>query len=133
MFKFSKSHAYSIGVDTGDDSLKLVQLGEDGNGISLIAGQSENLPEGVKASSSQWQNGTIRVAGAVTFGSGSSGVSGVVSAANSLVGVPKPEPVLEILASLGGVVLPAIGLDDDRLVAAFVDYLALVTEAWGFD
>jgi Tfp pilus assembly PilM family ATPase len=59
MFKFSKSHAYSIGVDTGDDSLKLVQLGENGNGISLIAGQSENLPEGVKAGSSQWQKWAI--------------------------------------------------------------------------
>ena len=59
MFKFSKSHAYSIGVDIGDDSLKLVQLGEDGNGISLIAGQSENLPEGVKAGSSQWQRWAI--------------------------------------------------------------------------
>ena len=59
MFKFSKSHAYSIGVDVGDDSLKLVQLGENGNGISLIAGQSENLPEGVKAGSSQWQRWAI--------------------------------------------------------------------------
>ena len=59
MFKFSKSHAYSIGVDTGDGSLKLVQLGEDGNGISLIAGQSESLPEGVKVGSSQWQKWAI--------------------------------------------------------------------------
>jgi len=59
MFKFSKSHAYSIGVDIGDESLKLVQLGEDGNGISLIACQSENLPEGVKAGSSQWQRWAI--------------------------------------------------------------------------
>ncbi len=63
MFKFSKNHTYSIGVDIGDDSLKLVQLGENGNGVSLIAGQSENLPEEIKAGSSQWQRwaiGTIR-------------------------------------------------------------------------
>lgn len=59
MFKFSKSHAYLIGVDTGDDSLKLVQLGEDGNGISLISGKSENPPEGVKGGSSQWQRWAI--------------------------------------------------------------------------
>lgn len=59
MFKFSKSHAYSIGVDTGDDSLKLVQLGEDGNGISLISGKSENPPEGVKGGTSQWQRWAI--------------------------------------------------------------------------
>jgi hypothetical protein len=33
-----------------------------------------------------WSNGTATAAGAVTFGSGSTGVSGVVGAANSLVG-----------------------------------------------
>ena len=59
MFRFSKSHAYSIGIDVGDDNLKLVQLGENGNGISLIAGQSGNLPESVKAGSSQWQRWAI--------------------------------------------------------------------------
>ena len=59
MFKFSKSHAYAIGIDVGDDNLKLVQLGENGNGISLIAGKNENLPEGVKAGSSQWQRWVI--------------------------------------------------------------------------
>jgi hypothetical protein len=36
--------------------------------------------------SRNWDNGTIINAGAVTFGSGTSGISGVVSAANSLVG-----------------------------------------------
>jgi Tfp pilus assembly PilM family ATPase len=59
MFKFSKSQAYAIGIDVGDDNLKLVQLGENGNGLSLIAGKSENLPEGVTAGSSQWQRWAI--------------------------------------------------------------------------
>ena len=59
MFKFLKSHAYSIGIDVGDDNLKLVQLEENGNGISLVAGQSENPPEGIKAGSSQWQRWAI--------------------------------------------------------------------------
>ena len=59
MFKLAKSHAYSIGIDAGDDNLKLVQLGENGNGISLIAGKSENLPEQVKAGTSQWQKWAI--------------------------------------------------------------------------
>src|SRR5262245_43811377 len=36
--------------------------------------------------SRSWDNGAVQGAGAVTFGSGTSGVSGVVSAANSLVG-----------------------------------------------
>ena len=59
MFKLSKSQAYSIGIDAGDDNLKLVQLGENGKGISLFAGRSENLPEGVKAGTSQWQRWAI--------------------------------------------------------------------------
>ena len=59
MFKLSKSQAYSIGIDTGDDNIKLVQLGENGNGLSLIAGKSENLPKEVKAGSSQWQKWAI--------------------------------------------------------------------------
>ena len=37
-------------------------------------------------SSSMWNNGAVAYAGAVTWGSGTTGVSGVVSAANSLVG-----------------------------------------------
>lgn len=37
-------------------------------------------------SSSEWSNGAATEAGAVTFGNGHTGVSGVVSAANSLVG-----------------------------------------------
>jgi len=39
--------------------------------------------------SSNWDNGTVVNAGAATFGSGTSGISGAVSAANSLVAQPK--------------------------------------------
>jgi len=59
MFKFSKNRAYSIGVDIGEDNLKLVQLGDNGKGISLIAGSSENLPKGMKPGSGQWQRWAI--------------------------------------------------------------------------
>ncbi len=38
-------------------------------------------------SSPYWDNGTVTDAGAVTWGSGTAGVSGVVSSANSLVGL----------------------------------------------
>src|SRR5262249_14265140 len=37
--------------------------------------------------SPSWSNGTAASAGAVTFGSGTSGINGVISAGNSLVGV----------------------------------------------
>jgi len=59
MFRLSKNRAYSIGVDIGDDGLKLVQLGDNGKGISLIAGSSENLPEDVKPGSGKWQRWAI--------------------------------------------------------------------------
>ena len=59
MFRLLKNHAYSIGVDIGDDCLKLVQLGDNGKGISLIAGSSENMPEDLKPGSGNWQRWAI--------------------------------------------------------------------------
>jgi len=59
MFRFLKNQAYSIGVDIGDDGLKLAQLRNNGKGISLIAGSSENMPEDVKPGSGKWQRWTI--------------------------------------------------------------------------
>ncbi|MFB0553933.1 MAG: pilus assembly protein PilM [Phycisphaerae bacterium] len=59
MFRLSKNRAYSIGVDIGDDCLKLVQLRDNGKGISLIAGSTQNLPKDVKPGSSQWQRWAI--------------------------------------------------------------------------
>jgi len=48
-----------IGVDIGDDCLKLVQLGNDGKGISLIAAGSKNRPADVKPGSGSWQRWAI--------------------------------------------------------------------------
>ena len=48
-----------IGVDMGDDALKLVQLGNNGKGTNLIAGGSENRPENVKPGSSDWQRWAV--------------------------------------------------------------------------
>ncbi len=48
-----------IGVDMGDDSLKIVQLRETREGISLIAGGSENRPADVRAGSADWQRWAI--------------------------------------------------------------------------
>lgn len=72
MFGFWKNHTYSrvpilqlaakwrpIGVDIGDDSLKLVQLGNNGNDMTLIAGGSENRPDDVKPGSGEWQRWAI--------------------------------------------------------------------------
>jgi type IV pilus assembly protein PilM len=55
MFWPSKNHVYSIGVDMGDDTLKLVQLGANGKSVNLMAGGSKNRPKDVKPGSSEWQ------------------------------------------------------------------------------
>jgi len=59
MLWFLKNRTYSIGVDMGRDSLKLVQLGEDGGNTSLIAGGSENRPGNIKSGSGNWQRWAI--------------------------------------------------------------------------
>ncbi len=59
MFGLTKNHTYSIGVDISDDNLKIVQLGNNGNGISLIDGGIETLPENVKPGSGEWQKWAI--------------------------------------------------------------------------
>jgi len=59
MFGLLKNRVYLIGVDIGDDGLRLVQLGDNGKGASLIAGSSENLPKDVKSGSGKWQRWAI--------------------------------------------------------------------------
>ena len=59
MFWSLKNHAYSIGVDMDDDSVRVVQLGSNGKGIGLIAGGSENRPAEVKPGSGDWQRWAI--------------------------------------------------------------------------
>jgi Tfp pilus assembly PilM family ATPase len=59
IFSFLKSGACSIGVDISDDSLKLAQLASKGEGVSLIAGQSERCPEDIKPGSAAWQRWAV--------------------------------------------------------------------------
>jgi len=61
MFWLSNNHAYPIGVDMGDDGVKLVQLCNNGKGVNLIASGSENRPAEVKAGSGDWQRWAIEV------------------------------------------------------------------------
>jgi Tfp pilus assembly PilM family ATPase len=59
MLGLLKKHAYPIGIDIEDDSLKLVQLGRNGKGATLIAGNNRNRPEDVKPGSTDWQRWAI--------------------------------------------------------------------------
>lgn len=85
--------------DAGGQDAGAVYLfnGADGSLISTLTGSqaNDNLgSDGVVAlasgnfvvASSRWDNGAIVDAGAVTWGNGTTGLSGTVSAANSLVG-----------------------------------------------
>ena len=60
-----------------------------------------------------WDNGAAEDAGAVTFGSGTTGVSGVVSAANSLVGSSANDQVSRVVALTNGNYVVAAPLWDN--------------------
>jgi len=55
----SRAKCGAIGVDMGDDILKVAQLGTNEKGIKLIAGGSETRPKNVKRGSSDWQRWAI--------------------------------------------------------------------------
>ena len=59
MFEFLKSRVYPIGIDIGDDALRLVQLGSNGSGVILVAGGNENRPVDLKPGSGDWQRWVI--------------------------------------------------------------------------
>ncbi len=59
MFGLLKKHTYSIGIDIGYDDVKLAQLGDNGHGLSLIAGNSKGRPEDIRPNSSAWQKWAI--------------------------------------------------------------------------
>jgi Tfp pilus assembly PilM family ATPase len=66
MFWFNKRRTYPIGIDMGEDTLKMVQFADTGKGISLIAGGSENRPVDIVPGSSTWQRWAIEAIKKVT-------------------------------------------------------------------
>jgi len=61
------------------------------------------LPNGnYVVSNPGWDNGAVKDAGAVTFGSGTTGISGVISASNSLVGSTTNDQVSGVVALTNG-------------------------------
>ena len=59
MFGYLRNRPYAIGVDAGNDSLKLAQLVKSGKGAALIAGKSEDRPDDVQPGSANWQRWAI--------------------------------------------------------------------------
>jgi len=52
MLGLLKNHIYSIGVDIRHDSLKLAQLGSNGQNINVVAGNRKQRPDGIEPGSS---------------------------------------------------------------------------------
>ena len=59
MLGLLKNHIYSIGVDIRHDSLKLAQLGSNGQNINVIAGNRKQRPDGIEPGSRDWQKWVI--------------------------------------------------------------------------
>ncbi|MHC4741466.1 MAG: hypothetical protein ACYS8Z_06120 [Planctomycetota bacterium] len=60
MFGFTKSHSYPIGIDVNGDSIRLVQLADNGRTLSLVAGRCRNRPEDIEPGSGSWQRWAIQ-------------------------------------------------------------------------
>lgn len=56
---FLRRQAFPIGVDMGTDVLKAAQLGCDDNGVFIMAGACEKMPEHLEVGSSQWQRWAV--------------------------------------------------------------------------
>ena len=59
MLGLLRNQTYSIGVDVRHDSLKLAQLGSNGQGVSVIAGNKKQRPDAIEPGSSDWQRWAI--------------------------------------------------------------------------
>ena len=70
MFEFLKNHAFSIGVDMGNEELRLVQLESNGSGINLLAADSKSVPCDIQAGNSEWQRWAIDALRELTAGGG---------------------------------------------------------------
>jgi len=61
MFGLSKKNSYLIGVDLGNDCLKLAQLANGSEDTVLIAGQYVNRPADILPGTARWQRWAIEV------------------------------------------------------------------------
>ncbi len=59
MLGLLKNHTHAIGVDVRHDSLKLAQLGSNGQSTSVIAGNRKQRPLEIEPGSSDWQRWAI--------------------------------------------------------------------------
>jgi hypothetical protein len=100
---FGNGTTGTVGVVSAANSLVGSQA-QDQVGLSVFPLTNGNYV----VVSSEWDNGAIANSGAVTFGDGTTGVVGVVSPANSLVGTSTGDRVGSVFDSFSGRYLPSI-------------------------
>ena len=61
IFKMLKTGPYPIGAYMGEDTLRLVQLDKNENGMSLVNGTSRNRPEDIQHGSAKWQRWCVEI------------------------------------------------------------------------
>jgi len=69
MFGILKRQIYPIGIDVGDDRIELVQLENNGRGLTLLAGAARERPGDTTTGSSKWQRWVLEVVSDLTNGS----------------------------------------------------------------
>jgi len=84
-FRLLKHHTCPIGVDIGDDNLKLAQLEKGKKGISLIAWNSKDRPAGLITGSSDWQKWALETIRELTAGSNFRGKEAIAAIPSSEV------------------------------------------------
>ena len=88
MISMFKKHYQPIGIDMGDDTIKLVQVENNGRGVVLIEGCSEKRPGEVKPGSSGWQRWALDVIGGQTS-------KGKFKGKNVVVAIPASEVFID--------------------------------------
>jgi Tfp pilus assembly PilM family ATPase len=59
MFSFLKSQTCPIGIDVGSGTLNLAQMGWDNDGLYLLAGANDVVPDGIEYGTGTWQRWAV--------------------------------------------------------------------------
>jgi Tfp pilus assembly PilM family ATPase len=75
IFQTLKGLTCPIGLDMGENTIKLVQLcsSDNGNGIQVVSGGSRNRPNDIKHGGAHWQHWCLEVVKSLTFNNGLKG------------------------------------------------------------
>ena len=73
IFMTIKNSSCPMGVDMGEDTIKLVQLCPNGGSVQVVSGSSRNRPGDIKQGSAEWQHWCVEVVRSLTSENGFKG------------------------------------------------------------